>query len=155
MRQKLIILIISILFMIWHYKHITLIGIHDIHVLLLQEKLFLPLSMFIHQNRQIWILVLVSIIFMIRYHEHIFLIRILDIDALILLEKLFFPPFSIVLKFIHRKRQTWILVIISIIFMNQHYKHVFFIGIQNIDALVLEEIFSFCCFPYNQSSSEK
>ena len=48
------------------------------------------------------------------HHNHVLLIGIHNIDALDLEEMLFFPPFSFQLKFTYEKRQTWILIIISI-----------------------------------------
>ena len=48
------------------------------------------------------------------HYNHVHLIRIHEIDVLDLQENLFFPPFSLLLKFIHGMRQTWILIIISI-----------------------------------------
>ena len=69
MRQTWILVIIFILFFIWHYNHVLLIEIHDIDALVWQEKLsFPPFSLelkFIYQLRQITILVIISVLFMI------------------------------------------------------------------------------------------
>ena len=51
------------------------------------------------------------------HYNHILLITIHGIDALDFQEKLLFPPFSLQLMFIREMRQTWILVIISILFV--------------------------------------
>ena len=51
------------------------------------------------------------------HYNHVLHIGIHDIKALNLQEKLFFPPFSLQLMFIRELRQTWILVIIFILFL--------------------------------------
>ena len=51
------------------------------------------------------------------HYNHIPLIGIHDIDVLDLQEKLSFPSFSLQLIFIRDIRQTWILLIISILFV--------------------------------------
>ena len=51
------------------------------------------------------------------HYNHVLHIGIHDLDSLDLQEKLFFPPFSLKLMFICEKRQTWILIIISILFV--------------------------------------
>ena len=142
-RQIWILVITTILFMIQHHKDIPLIRIHNMNVLVQQEKLFLLqfslTSKFICQNRQTWILVIISIIFTIWHRKHILLIRINNIDALVLYEEPFLPPFSLQSKFICQKRQPWILVIISIIFMILPHKHILLIGINDTATLVLQE----------------
>ena len=51
------------------------------------------------------------------HYNHVRLFRMHDIDALDLQEKLFFQSFSLSLMFIHKMRQTWIPVTISILFV--------------------------------------
>ena len=80
---------------------------------------------------------IISISFVIRPYKHVLLDWIHDFNTLLLQEKLLFPSFSLESKFIDQIGQTWILVIIYIIFVIAHYKHVFFIGIHGFDALVL------------------
>ena len=74
------------------------------------------------------------------HYNHVLHIGIHDMDALDLQEKLFFPPISLLLKFICELRQTWILVIISILFSIRHYNHVHLFGIHDIDALIWQEM---------------
>ena len=62
-------------------------------------------------------LVIISIRFVIGHYNHVHLIGIHDIGALIWQEMLFFPPVSLLLKFIHEIRQTWMLIIISVLFV--------------------------------------
>ena len=73
------------------------------------------------------------------HYNQVFHIGIHDIDALDLQEKPFFPPFSLESKFVHQMGQTWILEIISILFVIRHYKQVLFIGVHSFNALVLQE----------------
>ena len=61
-------------------------------------------------------------------------------------KKLLFSPFSLESMFIHEMRQTWILVKISILFVNGDYNHVLHIGIHDTDALDLEEKLFFPLF---------
>ena len=97
-------IIISIHFVIDIYKHVFLIGIHDIDALVSKEKLFLlPFSLeskFVYKRRQMLILKIIFILFVIGLHKHVLLIEVHDIDALPLQEKLFLPPFSLESKFI-------------------------------------------------------
>ena len=86
------------------------------------------------------------------HYIKVLLIGIHDIDALDLQQKLFFSTICLIIKFIYEMRQTWILIIILILFINGQYSHVLFIGIRNIDALDLQEKLSFHHFPYNQTS---
>ena len=72
---------------------------------------------------------------MIGQHKHNLLIGINDIDALISKEKLLYLP-CLELMFIYRFRQTGIHLIISILFMIGYHKHILFIVINDIDALV-------------------
>ena len=51
------------------------------------------------------------------HYNHILLIRMHGIDALDLQEKLFFPPFPLSLMFFCGMSQTWLLIIISILFV--------------------------------------
>ena len=85
-RQKWIQIIIFILFVIGHHKHIFLIRIHDIVASVSPKKLFFPHflleSKFIHQIRETMILIVISILFVIRHRKHDLLIRIHNIDAL-------------------------------------------------------------------------
>ena len=60
-------------------------------------------------------------------------------DALDLLGKLSFPRFSLESMLIHQMGQTQILVIICILFLIGHNKHVLLIVIHDFDALVSEE----------------
>ena len=76
---------------------------------------------------------------MIKHYNHFLFIRIRDINALICQEKLFIPRFFLQSKFIYRKRQTQVLVIISNLFMIRHFDHHFIIRILDIDALVWQE----------------
>ena len=50
-------------------------------------------------------------------YNHVLLIGVQDFNALDLQEKLFFPPLSLKLMFAHEIRQTWILIIISFLFV--------------------------------------
>ena len=50
-------------------------------------------------------------------HNHVLYFEIYDIDALDLQQKLFFLPFSLLSKFVCEMRQTFILIIISILFV--------------------------------------
>ena len=79
-----------------------------------------------------WILIIIFILFLIWHYSHVFLIGILDVDALVWQEKLFFQLFCLESKFICQIRQTWIVVIISILFMVGHYNHVFLIRIHDL-----------------------
>ena len=71
---------------------------------------------------------------MIRHYKHILLIGIHGFDALVHREMLFFSQFSLESKFIDQMGQTWTLIIISILFVIGHYKHIFLIGIHGFDA---------------------
>ena len=51
------------------------------------------------------------------HYNHILRIGIHDIDSLDLQEKLFIPPFSLLLMFLREMWQTWLLIIISILFV--------------------------------------
>ena len=106
MRQTWILLIISILMVIEHNKHILVIGMHSFDALdLLQNLLFSPFSLelkFISQIGQTLILVIISILLLIEYNKHILLIGMHGFDALVLQEKLLIPPFSSKSKFIHQ-----------------------------------------------------
>ena len=84
-------------------------------------------------------LVIISTLFVIGLYSHVHLIGIHDVDAWIWQEKLFFLPFSLLLKLICEIRQTWICVIISILFFIGHYNHVHLIGIHEVDALIWQE----------------
>ena len=87
--------------------------------------------------------------------KHVLFIGIHDFDALVLLEKLLFSQFSLESTFFHQKGQTWILIVICIIFVIGHNKHVIFIEIHGFDAFALDEELYFHHFPQNQSSSTK
>ena len=118
--------------------------------MVLHEKLFYQLfsleSKFIHQIRKTWILIIIFVLFVIRHHKHALLIRIHDSDALELHEKLFFPLFSLELKFIHQMRETWVLVIRSILFVIGPHKKILLLRIYCINALVLHGKFFFLPF---------
>ena len=64
-----------------------------------------------------------------------------------LARKAFFPTFSLQLEFVHQLSATWILIIISIIFVIEHYNHVFHIGMHDISTLDLQEKLFFPQFP--------
>ena len=93
--QKLIIL--SILFVIGHFKYVLLIWIHGIDAWVLEEKLFFPpfsiKSKFIHPKNQTRILIIMSIPHIIEHYEHILLFGIHNIYAFVS-QDIFFPPFS-------------------------------------------------------------
>ena len=80
---------------------------------------------------------------MIRHYKNIFLIRIHSFDDLVLQERILFPPFSLESKFIHKIGQNWVLMIISVLFVIMHDKHILLIWIHDFDALVLQEMFFF------------
>ena len=88
---------------------------------------------------QTWMLLIISVLFVIAHHNQVLLIGIYDTVALVWQEKLFLPPFFVESKFIYQLRQTWILIIISIFYMIQHYNHVLLIGIHDIGDLVWQE----------------
>ena len=138
-RQTQIPIIAFILFVIKHHKHVFLIRIQHIETLVSHVKLPFPLFIvepkFLCQMRPTWILIIILIYFMTRHHKHIILIRIHNVDALVLPEKFFFPPFSLKLVFIYQMRQTWILVIIFILFVIGQYKLIFRIVRNDFDAL--------------------
>ena len=98
MVQTWIHMIITILFLIWHYKHVFLNWIQVFDTLVLQEKLLLPSfsveSKFMHQIGQTWILI-ISIHFMIGCCKHVLFIGIHGFDALVLYKMISFPPFSL------------------------------------------------------------
>ena len=73
------------------------------------------------------ILVVISSFF-IRHYNHVPLIGIHDISALVWQEKLFSPPFFLLLMLVRQMTQTWILVIIFILFVIRHYNHFFLLG---------------------------
>ena len=73
-------------------------------------------------------------------HWHTILIS-LDLQ-----ENLFFPSFSLKSKFIHELRQTYIFIIISIIFATGHCNRVHLFGIHDIDALIWQENLFFPSF---------
>ena len=72
--------------------------------------------------------------------KHVIFIGIHGFDALVLQEKLFFLPFSLESKFIHQVRQTWILVIISILMVIGHILHILVMGMHSFDAMDLLEM---------------
>ena len=96
---------------------------------------------------QTLILEIISILFVIRQYKYVLYIWIHGFQALVLQEMIYFPPFFLKLKLIPQIGQTWILVIISNILVIAHNKHIFLIGIHNIDALVLQEKLFFHHFP--------
>ena len=85
--------------------------------------------------------------FFCMHYNHVLLVGIYDTDALVWQEKLFFPTFSLQLEFVHQLSATWILIIISIIFVIEHYNHVFHIGMHDISTLDLQEKLFFPQFP--------
>ena len=82
---------------------------------------------------------------MIGHHKHILLIGINDFDALVSYEELLFLPF-LESKFLFQLGKTLIRIIISLLFMIGHCKHVFLVGINDFDGLVLEEKLLFLPF---------
>ena len=92
-RQIWILVIISFLSVIGHYKHVFFIGIHYIDALFLCWKhcfLYFPiyfppfLRIKVHLSIGITqIHVIISFVLMTAYHKHILLIGINDIDALV------------------------------------------------------------------------
>ena len=73
-------------------------------------------------------------------------------DGLVLQEKLSFSPFSLESKFIHKMGQIWILMIISILFMIGHCKHVYLIWCIVWCLGFAINAFFFHHIPLNQSS---
>ena len=71
---------------------------------------------------------------MIGNYNHVFHIGIHDIDALVWPKRLFLPLFSLESKFIHQIGQKRILVIISILFVIGHNKHICLIGEHDINV---------------------
>ena len=67
--------------------------------------------------RQTGILIIIFISFVIKHYNHVHFVGAHDIDALYLHEKPSFPPFFIKLMFIQEMSQTWILIVISILFL--------------------------------------
>ena len=61
------------------------------------------------------------------------------IFLIIKVQQVLFPLFSLLSKFIYEIRQTWILVIISILSIIGHNNHVYLIGIHDTEALDLQE----------------
>ena len=59
--------------------------------------------------------------------------------ALVWQENLSSPPFSLYLKFIYQIRQTWILLIIFILFVIGHHNQALLTVMHDIDALVSQE----------------
>ena len=72
----------------------------------------------------------------IAHYKYILLIGIESSNTLVLQEKLLFLPFFVESKFIHQMGQSWILKIISILFMIRHYKHIFLTWIHGRNAFV-------------------
>ena len=97
--QTWILIIIPILLVIRHSKHIFLIVIHSFDALVLQEKLlFLSFSLeskFVHQMLQTWILKTISILFVIGHYKLVLIVWIHGFQALVLQEMLLFPLFSL------------------------------------------------------------
>ena len=100
-----------------------------------------------------WILVTIFILSLIGHYKHIPLIGLNGIDALVWQEKLFFQPFSLESKFVCHLGQTCILIVISILFVITHYKHIYLVGIMVLMLLFGKKSFSFHHFHLNQSSS--
>ena len=139
-------------FVIGHYNHVFLIGIHDIGALVWQEKYFFPpfsiKSKFNYQLKQTMIQVTIYMFFVIGHYNHVLLIRIYDIDALVCQEKLSFPPFSLELKFIREMRQTQILIIISILFVAGTVIMFSSLGYAILMLWNYVKTYCFCHFPY-------
>ena len=87
------------------------------------------------------------------HYNHVLHIRILDIDASDLQEKLFFPSFYLRLMFISEMRQTWILVIISILFVVGTTIMFPLLRYTILTLWICKKCFSFHHFPYDQCSS--
>ena len=140
MRQTWIFGVNPAIFVFGHHKLIFFIRIHDIHALVSREKLFFaPFSLeskFSHQMKETWILAIISILIVIGPHKYVLLIWIHNFYALVSQEKLFFPPFSLEFKVHSSTRQTWILVLISILFGIGYHEHILLIQMHYIDALV-------------------
>ena len=145
MGQTMILIIISILFMIGHYKHHFLIWMYSFDALALQELPFFPpfsfKSKFIPRIRQTQILIIISILLVTGHYKYVLLIWIHDFYALLLQEKLFSPLFLVELTFVHQMGQTWILEIISILFMIGHYKHILLIWIYDLQEMLFFHYF--------------
>ena len=87
------------------------------------------------------------------HYNHLLLIRIHDIDALDLQEKLL--PFLLPSKFIHQMRQTWILIIVSILFVIGTAIMFSTLGYTILILWIYKKSFSLHHFPCNQSLSVK
>ena len=84
--------------------------------------------------RQTLIHIVISILIMIGHYKQLLLIKRHNIVASTSQEKLFFPPFSLESKFFRQMRETWMIIIICILFVTGHHKHILFIGMHDIDA---------------------
>ena len=106
--------------------------------------------MFIHEMRQTWILIIISILFVVAHYNHDYLIGIHDIFALDFQEKHFFPPFSLKSRFIRAMRQTWMLIIVSVLFVMGATIMFSSLGYTILMLWIYMKSFSFHHFPYNQ-----
>ena len=93
--------------------------------------------------------------FCFRHYNHVLLIGIYNIDALDLQEKLCFQPFSLQLLLIHEMKQTWILVIISIVFGMGTIIMFTSLGYTILMLQIYKKSFAFHHFPCNYCSSMK
>ena len=95
---------------------------------------------------QTWIVVIISILFIM---GTTIISSSLGYTILVLwiFKKSFsFHQFSNNQKFIREIRQTWMLIIISILFCYGHYNHVHLIGMHDIDTFIWQEKLSFLPF---------
>ena len=81
------------------------------------------------------------------HYNHVLDIGIHDINSLDLQEKLFFPPFSLLSKFIQEMRQTWIPIIIPILFVIGIIIMFSILGYMILMLEFLKKSFSFHLFP--------
>ena len=136
-----------------HCDHVLQIGEHDIDALDLQEKI-LHSTIYPIINVHLWNernLDTYYNLYSFRYgcYNHVLHIRIHGIDALDLQEKLFFPPFFQYLIFICEMRQTWILIIISILLIMGTTIMFSLLRYMILMLWICKKCFSLDHFPYN------
>ena len=124
-----------------------------------ERKVFLSIIFLIikvHSRNETNMATIITFIpFVIGHYNHVHLIGIKDIDAFNLQEKLFFPPSFLSLMFTREMRQTWILVIISILFVMGTVIIFSSLGYTILMFSISRKSFSFHHFSYNLCSSVK
>ena len=125
--------------MIRHSKHVLFMGIHGFDASVLDERPLFPPFLSKIKDHPWNGTNLVSYDNLSSFSDstvkYVLFFGIHGFGALILQEKLFFPPFSLESKFAHQIRHTWILMIISILMVIEHNKHIFVIRMLGFDAL--------------------